>query len=73
MYLGDVFTVSANLTGLPALSVPAGFSTARLPIGLQLIGRAFDEATLLRLGDVYERAAGWRNRSPPAAAGATGA
>ena len=73
MYLGDVFTVSANLTGLPALSVPAGFSTARLPIGLQLIGRAFDEATLLRLGDVYERATGWRDQSPPAAGATMGA
>ena len=56
MYLGDVFTVSANLTGLPAISVPAGFTAARLPIGLQLVGRAFGEATLLRLGHAYERA-----------------
>ena len=67
MYLGDIFTVSANLTGLPALSLPAGFSAARLPIGLQLIGRAFDEATLLRLGDVYERATEWSRRRPPVA------
>ena len=73
MYLGDVFTVSANLTGLPALSLPAGLSAARLPIGLQLIGRAFDEATLLRLGDVYERATGWRRQSPPAAGATAGA
>ncbi len=56
MYLGDVFTVSANLTGLPAISIPAGFTAARLPIGLQLVGRAFGEATLLRLGHAYERA-----------------
>ena len=55
MYLGDVFTVSANLTGLPAISVPAGFTAARLPIGLQLVGRAFGEATLLRLAHAYER------------------
>ena len=46
MYLADVFTVSANLTGLPAISVPCGFSPDRLPIGLQLTGRAFDEAGL---------------------------
>jgi aspartyl-tRNA(Asn)/glutamyl-tRNA(Gln) amidotransferase subunit A len=55
MYLGDVFTVSANLTGLPAISVPAGFTGEGLPVGLQLVGRAFDEATLLRLGHAYER------------------
>ena len=55
MYLGDVFTVSANLTGLPAISVPAGFTAARLPVGLQLVGRAFGEATLLRLAHAYER------------------
>lgn len=56
MYLGDVFTVSANLAGLPAISVPAGLTRARLPVGLQLTGRAFDEATLLRLADAYEGA-----------------
>jgi Asp-tRNA(Asn)/Glu-tRNA(Gln) amidotransferase A subunit family amidase len=47
MYLADVFTVSANLAGLPAISVPCGFTADRLPIGLQLTGRRFDEATLL--------------------------
>ena len=62
MYLGDVFTVSANLTGLPALSVPAGFTAAGLPIGLQLVGRAFDEATLLRLGHAHERTGRWSRR-----------
>ena len=55
MYLGDIFTVSANLAGLPAISVPAGLTRARLPVGLQLTGPAFDEATLLRLADVYEK------------------
>jgi aspartyl-tRNA(Asn)/glutamyl-tRNA(Gln) amidotransferase subunit A len=60
-----VFTVSANLTGLPAISVPCGFSTAGLPIGLQLTGRAFDEATLLRAADAYERDANWSARRPP--------
>ena len=64
MYLGDVFTVSANLTGLPAISVPAGFTAEGLPVGLQLVGRAFDEATLLRLGDACERTvAGSRRRA----------
>ena len=68
MYLGDIFTVSANLTGLPAISLPAGFSEAEeLPIGFQLVGRAFDEATLFRVGDAYERATGWLERRPPTA------
>ena len=62
MYLGDVFTVSANLTGLPAISVPAGLTAARLPIGLQFIGRAFGEATLLRLGHAYEGMAAGSSR-----------
>jgi len=55
MYLADVFTVPANLAGLPGLSLPAGFVEG-LPIGLQLVGRAFDEETLMRLGGAYQRA-----------------
>jgi aspartyl-tRNA(Asn)/glutamyl-tRNA(Gln) amidotransferase subunit A len=62
MYLNDVFTVPANLAGLPALSVPAGLSADGLPLGLQVIGRAFDEATVLRVGDVIERAAQFTHR-----------
>ena len=66
MYLADVFTVSANLSGLPALSVPCGFTAGGLPVGLQLTGRMFDEATLLRVGDAYERVTMWRDlRQPP--------
>ena len=65
MYLGDVFTVSANLTGLPAVSLPAGRTVAGLPIGFQLIGRPFDEKALFRLGDVLERAAPWWRERPP--------
>ena len=65
MYLGDIFTVSANLTGLPAISLPAGFTKSRLPIGFQLMGRAFDEATLFRLAGVYEREAPWWHERPP--------
>ncbi len=64
MYLADVFTVSANLAGLPAISVPCGFTAARLPIGLQLTGRRFDEATLLRIADAYERDTGWWRQVP---------
>jgi aspartyl-tRNA(Asn)/glutamyl-tRNA(Gln) amidotransferase subunit A len=59
MYLNDVFTVPVNLAGLPGISVPAGLSSDGLPLGLQVIGRAFDEATMLRVGDVLERAAGF--------------
>ena len=64
MYLNDIFTVSANLTGLPAISVPCGFSRDRLPIGLQLTGRMFDEATLLRAADAYQRDTTFHNETP---------
>ncbi|HEV8680588.1 MAG TPA: Asp-tRNA(Asn)/Glu-tRNA(Gln) amidotransferase subunit GatA, partial [Stellaceae bacterium] len=62
MYLNDVFTVPANLAGLPAISVPAGLSADGLPLGLQLIGRAFDEETVLRVGELIERAANFTHR-----------
>jgi aspartyl-tRNA(Asn)/glutamyl-tRNA(Gln) amidotransferase subunit A len=68
MYLADVFTVSANLAGLPGISVPCGFTDAegtRLPVGLQLVGRAFDEATLLLAADAFERATDWHRQRPP--------
>ena len=58
MYLADVFTVSANLSGLPAVSVPCGRSSDGLPIGLQLTGRPFDEATVLKAADGLERGTG---------------
>ncbi len=59
MYLNDVFTVPASLAGLPAISVPAGLSEEGLPLGLQLIGRPFDEETVLRTAGVLESAAGF--------------
>jgi len=62
MYLNDVFTVPANLAGLPALSVPAGLSADGLPLGLQVTGRAFDEETVLRVGEVLETAAQFTQR-----------
>jgi aspartyl-tRNA(Asn)/glutamyl-tRNA(Gln) amidotransferase subunit A len=61
MYLNDVFTVTANLAGLPGLSVPAGLSHEGLPLGLQVMGRAFDEATVLRVGRSLERAADFKH------------
>jgi aspartyl-tRNA(Asn)/glutamyl-tRNA(Gln) amidotransferase subunit A len=56
MYLSDIYTVTANLAGIPALSVPCGFTKAGLPIGLQIIANQFQEGTLLRLADAYSKA-----------------
>jgi aspartyl-tRNA(Asn)/glutamyl-tRNA(Gln) amidotransferase subunit A len=64
MYLSDVFTVGASLAGLPAMSVPAGFTDEGLPVGLQLIGRAWDEATLISAADAFERATPWAEAHP---------
>jgi aspartyl-tRNA(Asn)/glutamyl-tRNA(Gln) amidotransferase subunit A len=71
MYLADIFTVSVNLAGLPGMSIPCGFVEAprpdgsgKLPVGLQLIGRMFDEATILRVADAYERATDWNTQAP---------
>ena len=64
MYLADVFTVSVNLAGLPAISIPCGFTTDQRPIGLQLIGRRFEEGTLLRAADAYEREVPWHLKEP---------
>ena len=58
MYLNDVFTVTVNMAGLPGIAVPGGTSGEGLPLGLQLIGRPFDEETLFSLGEVIEQAAG---------------
>ncbi|WP_274424249.1 Asp-tRNA(Asn)/Glu-tRNA(Gln) amidotransferase subunit GatA [Chelativorans sp. YIM 93263] len=58
MYLNDIFTVTVNMAGLPGISVPAGLDPRGLPLGLQLIGRPFDEETLFRTGHVIEQAAG---------------
>ncbi|MBN2470115.1 MAG: Asp-tRNA(Asn)/Glu-tRNA(Gln) amidotransferase subunit GatA, partial [Anaerolineae bacterium] len=64
MYLSDVYTVTANLAGIPGLSLPCGFDGAGLPIGLQLLGPAFEEARLLRAGQVYQAATDWHTRAP---------
>ncbi len=58
MYLNDIFTVTVNMAGLPGIAVPAGKDAQGLPLGLQLIGRPFDEETLFSLGEVIEQAAG---------------
>jgi aspartyl-tRNA(Asn)/glutamyl-tRNA(Gln) amidotransferase subunit A len=62
MYLNDVFTVTVNLAGLPGISVPAGLSADGLPLGLQLIGKAFDEETVLKVGQVLEKSANFTAR-----------
>jgi aspartyl-tRNA(Asn)/glutamyl-tRNA(Gln) amidotransferase subunit A len=64
MYLSDVYTVSANLAGIPGISLPCGFAH-RLPVGLQLLGRPLDEATLLRVADAYQRRTSWHEARPP--------
>ncbi|MCP4672384.1 MAG: Asp-tRNA(Asn)/Glu-tRNA(Gln) amidotransferase subunit GatA, partial [Desulfobacula sp.] len=56
MYLSDIFTLSANMAGIPGISVPAGFSSKGLPIGIQMMAKRFDEMTLLRAGYGFEQA-----------------
>jgi len=64
MYLADIFTIPCNLADLPGMSVPCGFTKAGLPVGFQVIGRSFDEPTVLRLGDTLERTLQITARSP---------
>jgi aspartyl-tRNA(Asn)/glutamyl-tRNA(Gln) amidotransferase subunit A len=64
MYLNDIFTIPVNLAGLPGVSIPGGFTRAGLPIGLQLIAPAFDEATLLRAAHAYQTVTDWHTRTP---------
>jgi aspartyl-tRNA(Asn)/glutamyl-tRNA(Gln) amidotransferase subunit A len=66
MYLNDACTLPVNIAGLPGVSVPCGLADG-LPVGLQVIGRAFDEATVLRVADAYERVAGFAELRPPTA------
>jgi aspartyl-tRNA(Asn)/glutamyl-tRNA(Gln) amidotransferase subunit A len=62
MYLNDIFTVTVNMAGLPGISMPAGLDSSGLPLSLQLIGKAFDEATLFRTAHVIEQAARFTTR-----------
>ena len=64
MYLSDIYTISVNLAGLPGMSIPAGFDPAGLPVGLQLIGKYFDEARLLNIAHRYQQATDWHRRAP---------
>ncbi len=64
MFLADVYTISANLAGIPGLSIPCGLGSGPLPIGLQLLGPAFSEATLLRIARMYERHTDWGMEPP---------
>ena len=57
MYLADIYTVTADLAGIPGISVPCGETREKLPIGLQILGKHFDEATILRVAHAYEQAA----------------
>jgi aspartyl-tRNA(Asn)/glutamyl-tRNA(Gln) amidotransferase subunit A len=68
MYLTDVCTIPVNLAGLPAVSLPCGFDAARLPVGLQIIGPPFAEATVLRVAHAYEQATDWHRERPDIAA-----
>ncbi len=65
MYLSDIFTIPCNLAGLPGISIPCGFTSGGLPIGLQILGKPFDEETLLRVAHNYETHANWREKRPP--------
>jgi aspartyl-tRNA(Asn)/glutamyl-tRNA(Gln) amidotransferase subunit A len=64
MYLSDIFTIGVNLAGLPGMSIPCGFSSSGLPIGLHLIGQPLGETELLRIAHEYERAHEWSRRHP---------
>ena len=63
-YLADIFTLPASLAGLPGMSLPAGFGAGHMPVGLQLIGNYFDEATLLHAAHAFQRATDWHTAKP---------
>jgi aspartyl-tRNA(Asn)/glutamyl-tRNA(Gln) amidotransferase subunit A len=64
MYLADIYTVAANLAGIPGLALPAGFSKNGLPIGFQLLGKRFSEPTLFELGKKYQKVTDWHIKNP---------
>jgi len=70
MYLMDIFTISANLAGICGISVPCGFTRSpKLPVGLQVLGKPFDEETILRIAHAYEQSTGWHKERPPLGSG----
>ena len=68
MYLSDIFTVSINLAGIPGMSIPCGFTSSSLPIGMQLLAKPFNEATLLKTGHAYQQTTDYHTRRPPVCA-----
>jgi aspartyl-tRNA(Asn)/glutamyl-tRNA(Gln) amidotransferase subunit A len=64
MYLSDIFTLSANLAGIPGISLPCGFSEGGLPIGLQILGNHFNEEMILRVAHGFEQATGYYKKKP---------
>jgi aspartyl-tRNA(Asn)/glutamyl-tRNA(Gln) amidotransferase subunit A len=68
MYLSDIYTISANLAGLPAMSIPCGFGAGGLPVGLQIMGNYFDEARMLQIAHAFQQATDWHTRRPALAA-----
>jgi aspartyl-tRNA(Asn)/glutamyl-tRNA(Gln) amidotransferase subunit A len=64
MYLSDIFTISVNLAGVPGISIPCGFTADNLPVGLQIIGRHFDEESILKVAYAYEQSTEWHKRRP---------
>lgn len=64
MYLSDIYTISCNLAGIPGISIPCGFNSKGLPIGLQLLGAPFSEEKLLRVARMYEMNSDWHTKRP---------
>jgi aspartyl-tRNA(Asn)/glutamyl-tRNA(Gln) amidotransferase subunit A len=64
MYLNDIYTVAANLAGLPAMSIPCGFGEGGMPVGLQVVGNYFAETRMLHAAHQYQSATDWHRRAP---------
>jgi aspartyl-tRNA(Asn)/glutamyl-tRNA(Gln) amidotransferase subunit A len=64
MYLSDIYTIAANLAGIPGISIPCGFDDKNLPIGLQIMSPAFSEENLLRIARMYEKQTDWHKKRP---------
>jgi aspartyl-tRNA(Asn)/glutamyl-tRNA(Gln) amidotransferase subunit A len=64
MYLSDIYTISANLAGIPAISIPCGFTKSGLPVGLQILAKPFGEETILKIAYAYEQATKWHLHKP---------